>query len=224
MRREPDYQARSRRTQGHAGADAGKERLARSLHRAEAVSNSAAALEGHAAEKGPWQRADRDRMIALMPSLRAFAHSLTRDAIEADDLVQETLTRALGNLHQFTPGTNLKAWLFKIQRNAFYSNYRKRHREIMVPQEDLGCSIQPEQEWSLKVRDLHNALQQIPEDQKEALLLVSGADLSYEEAAEICDCALGTIKSRVSRARARLLFILQVDDYEDFLRDEAKNL
>lgn len=163
--------------------------------------------------------AERERIVEMIPSLRAFARALTSSAAEADDLLQETLTRALANLHQFTPGTNLRAWLFRIQRNAFYSNYRKRSREVVTPPEKIERTVAPVQEWPLKVEDLSKAIEQIPEDQKEALLLVAASDLSYEEAAEVCDCALGTIKSRVSRARARLLLILQVDHHEDYIAE-----
>lgn len=169
---------------------------------------------------------ERELIISLMPSLRAFARSLTRNASEADDLVQETLLRALSSLHQFRPGTNMKAWLFRIERNAFYTNYRKRHREGTAHSrevEDIPWMEAP-QEWSIKARAMDNALAQLPNDQKEALLLVSGTGLSYEEAAQRCGCALGTIKSRVSRARNRLLVLLQVYHYEEFMEIERHSL
>lgn len=172
------------------------------------------------------RKAEGERMTAMMPSLRAFARSLTRNPAEADDLVQETLTRALGSLHQFTPGTNLKAWLFRIARNVFYTRYRRSQREAAALSQEAGelSSAGPQQEWSLKLQALQRALEQVPADQKEALLLVSGSGLSYEEAAEVCDCALGTIKSRVSRARTRLLLLLQVDHHEEFLEVERSRV
>lgn len=169
---------------------------------------------------------ERELIIEMMPSLRAFARSLTRNASEADDLVQETLLRALASLHQFRPGTNMKAWLFRIERNVFYTNYRKRHRECTVlarEVEDIPWVDAP-QEWSVKARAMENALAKLPHDQREALMLVSGTGLSYEEAAEICGCALGTIKSRVSRARTRLLSILQVYHHEEFMEIERHSL
>lgn len=163
----------------------------------------------------------RQEILDLIPSLRAFARSLTRSPTEADDLLQETLLKALANIHQFSPGTNLRAWLFTIERNTFYTNYHRKRRETAVPVEEMhGVYSEPSQEWSLKLRTVHKALQRLPEDQREALVLVGGAGLSYDEAAEICGCALGTIKSRVSRARTRLLELLDVGKDENFLSIE----
>lgn len=160
----------------------------------------------------------REDIVGFIPSLRAFARSLTGNPGDADDLLQETLMRAIANIHQFTPGTNLKAWLFRIQRNVYYTAYRKRRREsVLLPEQAEQIVSAPQQEWSIKIRSMHEALERLPEDQREALLLVSGAGLSYEEAAELCGCALGTIKSRVSRARTRLLALLNVDDHAEFL-------
>ncbi len=170
--------------------------------------------------------AKKDLIIDMIPSLRAFAMSLTKNGAEADDLVQETLIRALGSIHQFAAGTNMKAWLFRIERNVFYTNYRKKHRESAVLSrevEDMRL-VEPQQEWSLKVTAMHRALEKLPPDQKEALLLVSGSGLSCEEAAEVCGCALGTIKSRVSRARTRLLALLEVYHYEEFMEIERHRL
>jgi RNA polymerase sigma-70 factor (ECF subfamily) len=162
-------------------------------------------------------------IIRLMPSLRAFARTLTRNSAEADDLLQETLLRALTNIHQFAPGTNLKAWLFAIVRNTFYSNYRKTRREITSSLEQAGGNVsEPAQEWSLKVKAVHDALERLPADQREALILIGGAGLSYEEAASVCGCALGTIKSRVSRGRVRLLELLDVRGDDDFLHDQGR--
>lgn len=162
-----------------------------------------------------------DQIIELIPSLRAFAKSLVRNPVEADDLLQEALLRALASIDQFRPGSNMKAWLFRIQRNVFYTHYRKRRRESALLS-DTEAEIQdaPQQEWSIKMKAMHRALEELPQDQREALMLVSGAGLSYEEAAEVCDCAMGTIKSRVSRARCRLLKLLEVDDREEFLETD----
>ena len=162
-------------------------------------------------------------IVRLMPSLRAFARTLTRNPIEADDLLQEALLKALVNIRQFTPGTNLKAWMFTIVRNTFYTNYKKKRRETGSALEDSrGIYTEPRQHWSLKMKAVHDALQLLPADQKEALMLVGGAGLSYEEAADVCGCALGTIKSRVSRGRTRLLDLLHIDTHEDFLQKEGR--
>ncbi|MEX2644543.1 MAG: sigma-70 family RNA polymerase sigma factor [Acetobacterales bacterium] len=159
-------------------------------------------------------------MLALVPVLRAFARSLTRCPFDADDLVQETLTKAIANIDQYSPGTNLRAWLCTIQRNTFYTNYHKRSREPVMPVDELpGFHTVASQEWSMKLEDLNKALQKLPSDQRQAVMMVGGAGYSYEEAAEICDCALGTIKSRVSRGRAALLQHLDSEDNMSFLED-----
>src|SRR5829696_4464497 len=136
----------------------------------------------------------RDSLLAAVPSLRAFAISLSGQVDRADDLVQDTLLRALANIDRFERGTNLNAWLFTILRNLFHSEYRKRRREV---------------------EDFRAALANLPADQREALLLIGASGFSYEEAAQICECAVGTIKSRVNRARSRLAQLLAVEDVED---------
>jgi RNA polymerase sigma-70 factor (ECF subfamily) len=159
----------------------------------------------------------RDALLAAVPSLRAFAISLCGQMDRADDLVQETLLRALTNIDRFERGTNLNAWLFTILRNLFHSEYRKRRREV----EDADGShagrlkVQPEQGSRLDFEDFRTALEKLPHEQREALLLVGASGFSYEEAAMICGCAVGTIKSRVNRARSRLACLLTVDGAED---------
>ena len=122
------------------------------------------------------------------PALRAFARSLTRNRTEADDLVQETLLKALSNIDKFDPGTNLRAWLFTILRNTYYTDIRKRRRESdglsVLAQQDSNMG--PSQEWSMTLNSLKDALAQLPDDQREALVLVGAAGLSYEEAAGLC--------------------------------------
>ena len=161
----------------------------------------------------------RDDVVALIPSLRAFAASLSRNSADADDLVQDTLIKAWTHRDKFEPGTNLRAWLFTILRNTYYTAVMRRRRE--VPDEDgkhaAALAEAPTQEWSVAMRGLQSALQKLPDEHREALILVSAAGLTYEEAAEICGCALGTIKSRVNRARARLLKLMDVDGPEDTL-------
>jgi RNA polymerase sigma-70 factor, ECF subfamily len=159
----------------------------------------------------------REGLLAAVPGLRAFAISLSGQVDKADDLVQDTLLRALSNLHRFEPGTNLNAWLFTILRNLFHSEYRKRRREVEDPDGSFAgrLKVQPEQGVHLDFEDFRAALAQLPSDQREALLLVGASGFSYEETAEICGCAVGTIKSRVNRARIRLAAILNVNDIDD---------
>ncbi len=161
----------------------------------------------------------RDAVIALLPPLRAFAWSLSRNSADADDLVQDTLIKAWTNKDKFEPGTNLRAWLFTILRNTYYTAVVKRRRE--VADEDgkhaARLSAAPTQDWSVAMTAMRAALQQLPSEHREALVLVGAAGLTYEEAAEICGCALGTIKSRVNRARARLLKIMDAEDANDAL-------
>jgi RNA polymerase sigma-70 factor, ECF subfamily len=148
----------------------------------------------------------REQLIAAVPKLRAFAISLCRDVDRADDLVQETLVKAWSSFDQFEPGTSLDGWLWTILRNHFYTEHRKRRREV----EDIdGCysdrlAVGPAQDARMDFADLRKALAQLRIDQREALLLVAAQGFSYEEAARICACNIGTIKSRVNRARTRL--------------------
>jgi len=153
----------------------------------------------------------RAEMVELVPQLRAFARSLCRDPSRADDLVQEALVRALTNLVQFTPGTNLKAWLFTIVRNEYYTQLRRGRFEVRVDSEGSlpEPSVPPEHEGELQLRDLNRALGQLSPDQREALILVTASGFSYAEAAHICGCAVGTIKSRVGRAREQLTRLLE---------------
>lgn len=159
----------------------------------------------------------RDALLAAVPSLRAFAISLCGQVDRADDLVQDTLLRALSHIDRFERGTNLNAWLFTILRNLFHSEYRKRRREVEDPDGSYAGRLksQPEQSSRLDFEDFRTALSKLPPDQREALLLVGASGFSYEEAANICRCAVGTIKSRVNRARSRLANLLAVDNIED---------
>jgi RNA polymerase sigma-70 factor, ECF subfamily len=149
-------------------------------------------------------------MVALVPQMHTFARSLTRDGVRADDLVQEALARALANIERFRPGTNLKAWLFTIVRNEHYSQLRRRKFEAHGVDTDSlpEPSVPPEHDGDLEVRDLNRALALLSPGQRTALILVSASGFSYEEAAKICGCAVGTIKSRVARARDTLMAML----------------
>jgi RNA polymerase sigma-70 factor (ECF subfamily) len=160
----------------------------------------------------------RADLLATIPSLRAFAVSLAQNSDKADDLVQETLVKAWDKHESFQPGTNLKAWLFTILRNEFYSQMRKRGREVQDSDGIMTSrlAVHPSQHGQVDLRDFRVALEQLPEDQREAIILIGASGFSYEEAAEICNCAVGTIKSRVSRARSKLQDILQISGDTDF--------
>ena len=156
----------------------------------------------------------RTDVVALIPALRAFAWSLSHNASDADDLVQEALTKAWTHRDRFEPGTNLRAWLFTILRNTYYTSLVRRRREISDENGKYAAALSAPatQEWSVALKAMQAGLQQLPTEHREALILVGAAGLTYEEAAEICGCALGTIKSRVNRARAKLLKLLDETD------------
>jgi RNA polymerase sigma-70 factor (ECF subfamily) len=149
----------------------------------------------------------------MIPALRAFAWSLSHNGSDADDLVQDTLIKAWTNRDKFEPGTNLRAWLFTILRNTYYTQISRRRREVRDESGEIAGALKVEasQDWSVTLSSLQAALKQLPDEHREALILVGAAGLSYEEAAEICGCALGTIKSRVNRARNRLLKLMDAD-------------
>jgi RNA polymerase sigma-70 factor (ECF subfamily) len=159
----------------------------------------------------------RDLLVAI-PSLRAFAYSLVRNSDHADDLVQETLVRAWSKRDRFEPGTNLGAWLFTILRNAVYSEHRKKVREVEDPDGSYATRLttRPDQQSHLDFQDLQSALGCLPLDQREALLLIVAEGLSYEEVADITGMAVGTVKSRVNRARTRLANLLHLEQDEEF--------
>src|SRR5690606_558347 len=161
-------------------------------------------------------------LLASIPSLRAFAVSLAQNADKADDLVQETLVKAWDKHESFQPGTNIKAWLFTILRNEFYSQMRKKGREISDPDDHFTSqlSVHPNQYGTMDMRDMIDALGKIGEEQREAIILVCASGFSYEEAAEICGCAVGTIKSRINRARNRLQELLGISSEAEFGPDQ----
>lgn len=159
----------------------------------------------------------RDGVIALLPALRGFARSLCGDPSQADDLVQETVLKAWSSRDRFREGSNLKAWLFTILRNLFYSGRRHLKREVEDPDGIYAenVAIQPEHVLKAQMDDLNWALQQLPEEQREALLLVCATELSCEEAAQICGCPVGTIKSRIARGRDRLVKMLGAETVDN---------
>jgi RNA polymerase sigma-70 factor (ECF subfamily) len=145
-------------------------------------------------------------IVEHLPHLRAFALLLARDRALADDLVQETVVRALSHAHQFQPGTNFKAWVSTILRNSYFNELRHRNRATLLAA--LSASgdriVSGGQEETLELRDFTRAFYALPPVQREALVLVGASGFSYEEASEIAKCSLGTMKSRVSRARIKL--------------------
>ncbi len=169
------------------------------------------------------QRRFKRELLAALPNLRAFAVSLVGRHDRADDLVQDTIMKAWAKQESFEIGTNIKAWLIKILLNSFYSQMRKNGREVQDSDGILTerLSVHPAQHGALDLQDFRNALNTLPPDQREAIILVGASGFSYEEAAEICNCAVGTIKSRVSRARQRLQEILGVTGEGDFGPDAA---
>jgi RNA polymerase sigma-70 factor (ECF subfamily) len=147
----------------------------------------------------------RDGLVEAIPALRAFARSLCGKRDVADDLVQETMMKGWQSRERFQPGTNLKAWLFAILRNEFYSSYRraKTIANYAAMESTKPEGIDADQYAKLELTDLMRAFDELAPEQKEALILTVG-EFSYEEAAAICGCAIGTIKSRISRARKQL--------------------
>ncbi len=158
-----------------------------------------------------------EAILKAIPRLRAFAISLTGDLDRADDLVQDALTKGLGHLHQFQPGTSVQAWLFTILRNQFHTSYRKKKREIEDPDGIIAekVAIPPEQAGHLDLQDLRSALAKLPPKQREALLFVGAEGMSYEETARICGTNVGTIKSRINRARSRIADLMGLEGVED---------
>jgi RNA polymerase sigma-70 factor (ECF subfamily) len=153
------------------------------------------------------QETGESSIVELIPALRAFARTFYREPDNADDLVQETLTKGLANIDKFEPGTRMKSWLFTIMRNTYYARIKVALREAPGL---LDCASsrpisEASQEWSVQSKEVHEAIQTLPDQQREILMLVGVLGVSYEEAAEICNCAVGTVKSRLSRARANLL-------------------
>ncbi|NGQ90308.1 RNA polymerase sigma factor [Rhodobacter sp. HX-7-19] len=159
----------------------------------------------------------RDRLAGAIPRLRAFAISLTRDVSKADDLVQETILKAWSNIDKFDPATNLDAWLFTILRNAFYSALRKTRREVQDSDGAFAATLseRPAHDGRLAFGDFQRAFDQLSPEHREVLILVGASGFSCEEAAEMMGVAVGTVKSRASRARRRLAELLHLAEGED---------
>lgn len=151
-----------------------------------------------------------NEIVELIPAMRAFARTFYRDQNDADDLVQETLVKGLAKIHLFEPGTSMKSWLFTIMRNTFYTKIKRETREAPGNAECVSSrpAVDPTQDWSARGIEIYNALQTLPEAQREVIVLIGVFGVSYDEAASICRCAVGTIKSRLNRGRIALLTIL----------------
>ena len=155
-------------------------------------------------------------LVKLIPHLRAFARTLAGDPASADDLAQDAMLKAWDARVSFQMGTNMKAWTFMILRNQFYSEKRRSWRQSQLDQEAAERTLVAvdDPEAPVALDELRLSLAQLPPEQREALILVGAGGFAYEEAAEICGCAVGTVKSRVSRARKALHSILEDGSYE----------
>lgn len=155
-----------------------------------------------------------DNIVEHIPHLQRFARRLAGNRSLADDLVQETVLRALTHSYQFHPGTNLLAWLMTILRNTYF-NEKRREKRLGIFDAQTAAGLQTardEQEWHLQFRDVECRFATLPAVQREALVLVGANGLSYDHAAQIAGCAVGTMKSRVSRARAQLQSLMEQDE------------
>ncbi|MBN9071202.1 MAG: sigma-70 family RNA polymerase sigma factor [Rhizobiales bacterium] len=163
-------------------------------------------------------------MVDLIPALRAFARTFCRSTHDADDLVQETLLKGIANIDKFEPGTRMKSWLFTIMRNTHYTRAKIATREAPGLRECASpqVAMEPPQEWSMKSLEVQDAINGLPPRQREVLMLIGVLGVSYEETAEICGCAIGTVKSRLNRARLGLLEHLGESSPESLLEKQAQ--
>ena len=163
-----------------------------------------------AGEKLDPDKVFRDQLVALLPSLRAFSRGLCGHREMADDLAQDTIMRAWAARESYTQGTNFRAWMFMIMRNQFYSTIRKNSRTTSLDPEvaERVLVVAPAQQNGINVDDVAKALQRLPAEQRETLLLIGANGLSYEEAADVMGCAMGTVKSRLARGRTALVAMI----------------
>lgn len=146
---------------------------------------------------------DAEQTVEWIPALRAYARSLTKNDTDADDLVQDTLHKAIRNREKFKAGTNLRAWLFAIMRNTFFNDRKRAQREVTGAKDCVAGSVSSPatQEWTVRGAEMMAAINRLPTHYREMLILVVMLGESYERAGEICGCTMGTVKSRVNRAR-----------------------
>ena len=158
----------------------------------------------------------KDELVTHLPALRAFALSLTRNRATADDMMQDAVLKAWSNMDKFQRGTNMRAWLFTILRNNYYSSRRKLNREVADIDNVFSdtLSVKPDHDGRLQMMDFKDAFEKLADEHREALILVGASGFSYDDAAEMCGVATGTMKSRVNRARAKLSELLHLEDDE----------
>jgi RNA polymerase sigma-70 factor (ECF subfamily) len=196
----------------------GQDRLPRDLARL--LRRVAQVIRAHTEPLDP---AFRDGIVNSIPVLRAFAISLTRNVDQAEDLVQDTVLKALSKQESFEPGTNLQAWLLTILRNAFLTAYRRSRREVADEDGSHAAKLicVPDQEDRIVMQELGAALARLPAEQRDAVLLVGAEGLPYAEAAQALGCALGTLKSRVNRARNRLAELMGLSGADGIATDRS---
>lgn len=177
--------------------------------------------DGHKTDSDP-----RDELVGHLPALRAYALSLTRNSASADDLVQDTIVKAWTHIDKFHQGTNMRAWLFTILRNTFYSDRRKHRREVPDPDGEIAATLyeKPAHDGRLAMNDFRVAFDQLSAEHREVLILVGAMGASYEEASEMMGVAIGTVKSRANRARARLAELLHLENGEDPLSIDTTSM
>ncbi|MBS7810373.1 sigma-70 family RNA polymerase sigma factor [Roseococcus pinisoli] len=165
-----------------------------------------------------------DLLLSALPSLRQQALALTRHRADAEDLVQAAVTNALAAQHSFEPGTNFRAWMTRIMRNRFFSNFRRRRETVDI--EDAPSSLLGRsggQEENIAFKELRANLARLPSDQRLVLMMISVQGLSYEEASEQLGVAVGTLKCRVFRARKQLkIWMLGEDEEAPVSKPSAK--
>jgi RNA polymerase sigma-70 factor, ECF subfamily len=160
----------------------------------------------------------------VLPNLRRYARSLTHDAVDADDLLQECLARALGKLHLWKVGTDLRAWLFRILHNQYVSQIRRAARQgtdVDWSEYESTLTCAPGQIEHLEIRDLVRALRSLPEQQRTAVLMI-GLTSDYYEAASACKVPVGTIRSRLSRGRKNLRALMSVAPLEPHIANRCE--
>jgi RNA polymerase sigma-70 factor, ECF subfamily len=161
----------------------------------------------------------RDEITHYLSSMRAFAISLTRNVTAADDLVQDTIVKAWTHIDKFQVGTNMQAWLFTILRNTFYSGLRKHRREVPDPEGVHAATlfVKPDHDGRMAFGDFQKAFDKLSPEHREVLILIGASGFSCEQAAEMMGVAVGTVKSRTSRARKRLGELMGLAEGEDVL-------
>ena len=171
---------------------------------------------GRPSRSGTDDEGFKRELVQLIPHLRAFARTLCGDPAAADDLAQDAMMKAWDARASFQMGTNMKAWTFMILRNQFYSEKRRSWRQTQLDQEAAERTLVAvdDPEAPVALDEMRQGLAMLPAEQREALILVGAGGFAYEEAAEICNCAVGTVKSRVSRARRALHAILEDGSYD----------